>query len=236
MCCYTILCHARTGSNLLVSALAQHPAITSHNELFHERTIYYADAQPVRDSDVQQRNHAPIPFLEAVLAQATTPVVGFKHLLFYDGAVIDYVLGQPAFKIILLDRENILAQYSSMQIAHQTSQWTLHRGDTPVSPTTLDWDADDFNAYAADYRRAYAELKQRISASGSAHLNIQYRDLQSTKVFQQVFDFLGVEPIPVDTGVIRKQNTSHIVERFAQPEQVRDYLQKHGLMAWEVEH
>lgn len=232
---YVILCHARTGSNLLVNVLAQHPSITSHNELFHEQTVYFADKRAVSEDMIRRRDAAPIDFMEAVLAEAKTLIVGFKHLLFYDESIIDYVMSQPHFQIILLERKNILAQYSSMQIAHQTSQWTLHRGDVPVEATSLAWNAEDFHIYADAYRRAYSDLKQKLVASGSDWLQLHYSDLQDGTAFERVFDFLGVEAIRIDTGVICKQNTSRVVERFSQPQQVRDYLQQHHLMDWETE-
>ncbi|QPC82187.1 hypothetical protein G4Y79_21265 [Phototrophicus methaneseepsis] len=240
MSAYVILCHARTGSNFLVHGLSQHPMITAHNELFHERAIFLADDEIWDEAVLHGRDQDRAAFLEQTLARAQTPLIGFKHLLFYDEDIINYVLQDARFKIILLERANILAQYSSFKIAHQTNQWTLKQGEVPAQAEKLPWDEVDFASYVTTYQEAYAQLQQAIRAAKGDQadgnwLHLHYTDLLNVATFSHIFDFLGVGPHPVQMGFIRRQNSAHTVARFQQPEQVHAYLQKQGLLAWEWE-
>lgn len=233
---YVILCHARTGSNYLVNALANHPDIEAHNELFHEKTIFRANDAVNDPDEIARRDADPVTFLKAVLEKTSRPVCGFKHLLFYHEAITDYVMDN-AFHLILLERENILAQYSSLQIAHQTGQWTLFPGDAPVPTQRILWDEADFEAYRRDYIQVYADLKQRAAQRTHPVLHLSYTDLFIPERIGRVFPFLGLpDKRPQDASMTRKQNTSDIALRFDQPDRVRDYMARIGRPQWEAEH
>ncbi|MCA9915006.1 MAG: hypothetical protein KC496_16745 [Anaerolineae bacterium] len=236
MTLYAILCHARTGSNLLAGLLNQHPEITGHNELFHERVLFFHNAQIRDEAVIRERDRDPVGYLHLFLKNAVTPAAGFKHLLFNNPTIIEHVIQDNRFKVLLLERENILAQYSSLRIAHQTGQWTLHIGDKPALPEKLAWDAADFEPYMAQYRRAYADLTQRLQASKGDWLHIEYCDLYQAETYRRIFAFLGVETaISLQWNNIRKQNTSQIAQRFQQPYEVHDYLRRNDLISWAQE-
>ena len=232
---YAIVCQARTGSNYLVSLLGQHPEITAHNELFHEQTIWRLPTPIVDDAILRQRDADPLAYLQAVMAECSTPVFGFKHLLFYDESVIDFVM-RGDFKVIILERENVLAQFSSMAIAHQTGQWTLNPDDRPVEPHKLPWDEADFEVYRRDYVEAYAELYSMTSQRRAPWMRLRYVDLFTPRTIRRVFAFLAVsQQVPINLNTIRRQNSSHIVERFIQPALVQAYLARIGRPDWAQE-
>lgn len=223
---YAILCHARTGSNYLLSILAQHPEITAHNELFHERTIYHANGEINDPQIIAQRNSNPVAYLQAVLNECKTPIFGFKHLLFYDETIIEYVM-KNNFHLILLERKNVLAQYSSLMIAHQTGQWTVHNGDKALEASKLNWNEASFEKYRQEYISAYEKLHQQIEAHQVPYLHLYYADLFKTETLASILSFLGAkQEFTFNLKAILKQNTSRIIERFIQSELVRDYLAK----------
>ncbi|MBZ0295036.1 MAG: hypothetical protein K8L99_20905 [Anaerolineae bacterium] len=232
---YAILCHARTGSNYLVNVLAQHPQITAHNELFHERTIYHAAGEIANADVIARRNADPIAFLEASLKDCQTPVCGFKHLLFYDDQIIDYVLDGD-FDLFILERENVLAQYSSMWIAHATGQWTLEPGAVAVASPQIEWHESDFDEYRVEYSTLYADLRARVQQRKAPLMWLRYLDLFRPDTPERIFRFLGVNPDVPLGSMIRKQNTASITQRFLQPDAVAAYLARIGRMEWAEEH
>jgi LPS sulfotransferase NodH len=229
---YVILCHARSGSNYVVHTLTQHPDITAHNELFHEDRIYHVNGV-IEDAELlARRNAQPIAYLESVLSECQTPVFGFKHLLFYDESIIDYV-AKEGFHIIILERDNILAHYSSMRIAHQTGQWTLYNGQAAMAADKLEWDEAAFEAYRQEYTDDYTELHEHAAKYGAPILTLEYVDLFTRTTLSRIFNFLGVaDDVPIKLDVIRKQNTEQITQRYAQPERVESYLARIGKLAW----
>ncbi|MEO1290167.1 MAG: hypothetical protein AAFV93_20640 [Chloroflexota bacterium] len=233
---YMILCNARTGSNYLASVLDQHPQIDGHNELFHEGKIFTKDGM-IDDADsIAQRDANPIAYLHHMLAQSDTPVAGFKHLLFYNQPLIDDVMTSD-LHLILLERRNILAQYSSLMIAHKTAEWTLYHGMKPVEPPKLAWDEDAFEAHRQDYETAYAILHQQIKARTAPTHHVYYTDLFKPETIERIHAFLGVASIPItaDDKTPRKQNSTNILHRFTQPETVRAYLQRIQHPEWASE-
>jgi len=232
---YMILSHARTGSNFLVSVLAQHPDIESHNELFHERTIFTSQGA-INDEDViKRRDKAVVPYLQKTLKQSDKPVRGFKHLLFNNQEIIEYVMN-GAFHLILLERENILAQYSSFKIALNTKQWTVFSGDGVVKPSPLVWDVADFEAYRKQYTNTYDSLKTQTDKRKYPAHHVYYTDLLAQKAQDAIFTFLEVHPVSVDDSILpRKQNTKQIIDRFEQPDVVRDHLKAINYPQWETE-
>ena len=232
---YAILCHARTGSNYLVQALAQQPQITAHNELFHERTVYRADTTHTDDRTLTRRNADPIAYLQHTLHTSATPVTGFKHLLFYDETITDYIVSGE-MHLILLERENVLAQYSSLKIAHQTGQWTLTSDQKPAPVQPIPWDEADFETYRQQYQTTYQRLRERLAARSAPGLHVYYRHLFTSRQIQTIQTFLGVDDAISasidDSTTTRQQNTSQITERFAEPQAVREYLTRTGRTAW----
>lgn len=232
---YAILCHARTGSNYLVNALAQHPDITGHNELFYEQRIYLASGTISDRHILTKRDANKIAFLNDTLNQASTPVRGFKHLLYYSAEITDYLINNE-FHIILLERENILAQYSSLLIAEQTGQWTLRSSMKAPVIQKLMWDASDFDIHCQKYIKDYEQMKQMMKQRSYPILHIYYKDLFKQEDLSSVFEFLELKAgRPPDTATLRKQNNSHIIERFVTPDIVQQYLQKIGCPHWEFE-
>ena len=232
MKCFVILCHARTGSNYVVHMLAQHPELTAHNELFSEDAIFHANGTIEDATIMAQRDAQPIAYLRRVMSECQTPVFGFKHLLFNSEAIIEYVT-KGDYHVIILERANILAHYSSMQIAHQTGQWTLYKEQAAVAGSKLVWDEAEFEVYRQEYVEAYAELHERAVKHGAPCLVLEYVDLFSRTTLSRIFNFLGVsDDVNIKLDVIRKQNTAQITQRYTEPDIVYAYLECIGKLGW----
>jgi LPS sulfotransferase NodH len=235
---YTIICYPRTGSNYLVRLLNQHSDITAHSELF-DKSVIYSTPQPISDPAViAKRDDNPIIYLLHLFNECKTPVCGFKLLLHHNKVVIDYVL-ENSFRLLILERENVLAQYSSFLIARQTQQWTLRKNKVTAQPEKLVWDESDFNEYREyrdKYVRDYTELYRRVYQRQVPWMALSYQDLFVQETITKIFHFLDVQQdMSLNRNILIKQNTSHIVDRFIQSNRVKEYLLRIDKHEWIIE-
>ncbi len=141
---FLILTNARSGSNMLVSALKHHPNAVCYSELINREILWgYSelDAWGIRPdmasllvdpSLIWLRNNVPGDFLDVVYNhryKADTHAVGFK-LFFSQGENIDNpaelwsaLAADRSIKILWLRRRDFISQYYSFKKAEQTGEW-----------------------------------------------------------------------------------------------------------------
>ncbi|HEX5226403.1 MAG TPA: hypothetical protein VFW44_01780, partial [Bryobacteraceae bacterium] len=133
---------------------------------------------------------------------------------------------------VVLFRSNLLARYASSLAASQTSTW----GQTPERPL-VQFVPDDFihktRRYLQFFRRAIASLQEHRQN----YFLLRSDELMFKPKLRQLFAFLGVAGVlpQWDQGNPWTRGSSDIVSRFRNPEEVRGFLQAHGLrhFAWE---
>lgn len=226
---------------MLVSALDSHPQIVCLGELFRRRILdrrgalqVLADIDEKFSDEVYRHTHQEA-YLDAVFAlHPDARFIGFKLMLPQNVELRDRLIADPAYRKILLYRDNILACYSSERIAKATGQGVAER-DADVMTATIPFERKRFERYMQRRNALYDETRRLLGRCGSDVLEIEYRQAATGEGMKRVVGFIGASPeIPLEAGT-KKRNPSVIVDRFTEPVEVAAYLRKAGLEAWAVE-
>jgi LPS sulfotransferase NodH len=215
---FVIVGTARTGSTLLINLLRNHGHVRVFGELFRSQDAIGWDVKPfatLQSSDVVSLYRAdPVAFLENhVFCRWPRPcrAVGFK--LFYYHArtpehsvVWDYLEADPELRVIHLRRRNLLAQYYSLRLAHQTNSWT--KSATPKGdpmPMTID------PQECRDHFGWVRALEEDCAASFAQHdvHDVWYEDLvgDQQRTMAGIQDFLGLARHAAKPTIARQRNT-----------------------------
>lgn len=204
---FVIFAQGRTGTWLLYDLLNAHPQITCDKEI------------------LQPRRLAPDAFVEAA-SHRRSPVYGFhvqiRQLLesqrLEPGAFLARLHGR-GWRIIYLRRRNFLRQSVSTLIANQRQLW--HTTDPAQRPGRTVVDLDALMAWL-DRRQDY-QNRERAALQGLPHLPLVYEDdlldaQQHQPALDRVFDFLGVDAIPVAARLQRlgSDRLADAVENYAE--------------------
>jgi len=235
-----LLATARTGSNLLVDTLNKHPALYFHGELFHRarvngfRAYKAVEALGVDPTELRDRDH--LRFLDLVFEYSVgvgRVAAGFKLFLNHSNVVLKHVIENDAYRLIVLERQNFLASYSSMLIGQATGIWHSRDGEVETTPP-ITFDPAAFENYRRSIESSYATLRQRVVGRPNV-FDIEYRQLSNPPVVSRLVEFLGAEGGASLSPELRKQNSSDIVGRFDNPAEVLAYLEREGLLSWKEE-
>lgn len=131
---FIVLCGARTGSNMLCSALNSHPRIVCFREVFNflhpEAIDYHVDGyEPRSAGDLELRERDPVGYARTRLFgqdAGTTSAAGFKYMY-------DHVWGYPGLlealqadrdlRVVHLMRRNGVRAFLSYKMAFATGEW-----------------------------------------------------------------------------------------------------------------
>ena len=221
---FVVLCHARTGSNLICGSLSEHPQIRMLGEIFHpteeqRRQNAGHDGNPgrhYRDGEDGARYLA-----REVYGASSEPDIraaGFK--MFYDYArwevpmrtAWDYLLADHDIRFLLLTRRNLLECLVSHEVALRTDRWRVPAGEP--APTKIDLapfplDAERCHAYfdriltwrtwAAEALRSHPVLSLEYESDLDAHF---------PATMSRVFEFLDVAPAAAEPQTARQRTKS----------------------------
>jgi hypothetical protein len=115
----------------------------------------------------------PLVYLNDVMSAWTQredarPVFGFKMMLHHDARVIDHIVSDPSWRVILLRRSDTLAQWSSLQIAKTTGEWGSKKKKARAKAgieepaTRIEFKARVFEMYGNKLETRYGSLKRRL--------------------------------------------------------------------------
>ncbi|MFK7878319.1 sulfotransferase [Roseobacter sp.] len=147
---------------------------------------------------------------------------------------VTQVAHRAGLQIIRLVRTNLLAIYSSSQIAKLTGQGTalVHQ---EVQRSKLDFDAKHFERFITALNAKDDDVNKALQIIPEDRIfEMEYSDLGSERVLENLLNFLGVEPRQM-TSLTQKRNPSRIVDRFNNPGTVMAYLEQHQLTTWAEE-
>jgi LPS sulfotransferase NodH len=224
--------HARTGSTLLGMAIAQHPGIAMHGELFHPDRLQRARIAGTRRPYCDGADGA-IYVREMILESelAGFQVVGLK--LLYDQArtpganeVWNFLRGDPGVHVIHIVRRNLLAIYVSFEVARRTAVWSLpveQHGSSACEPFDIDPD---------DCAKFFAQIEARRFRAdawfaGHRTLTIEYeRDLfdMFAATIERIWKFMGVASFPA-VRALRKQACRPIRQQIRNFESVKHHFE-----------
>lgn len=153
---FVILCHQRSGSNMLTSILNKHPSIQLLSQIFKHDPDTHIKLQAhgvipfqgfLFNDKIEDRNKFDIletkknerefrnttkfveSFFEKYFKESLASCVGFKihgGTLYSDE--IESILLDGSYKIILLHRKNLLQAAISWYVAREKNLWTLRSG------------------------------------------------------------------------------------------------------------
>jgi hypothetical protein len=238
---FVIFAHTRTGSYHLVSLLDSHPQIDCHGELLQrdppvERRpsghLSIIGQMEDRYHSFEYRRLHYEGFLEDVFKHSDR-IVGFKLIAGQHDPAMVYCIMEPTIKVIYLYRDNLLAAYSSEQIAKKTGQnlvkinWMLKR-----AKVVFDAKVFEGRRRARESRhKLYMELLKR---SGSDYLILEYNELARRKTQNDILAFLSAPSAELKSSY-QKRNTDDIVARYSNPDEVRSHLLEIGRPDWAME-
>lgn len=216
---FVLLCHARSGSNLLLWALDQHPGVQMAGEIFDESHSQHeaglpAGTQPyalgMDGREFLTRNIFPPRRGKQRRAR------GFK--LFYNHARADapartawqYLIDNPHIRVIHLARRNLFDCLVSFEVALRSGEW-YRPVETPDAPAVVPpfiispWSAQEYFGHITTWR-AWAA---RAFADHPA-LMLDYDELRAdfAGTMARICAFIGVAPTDAQPALIRQVKTA----------------------------
>lgn len=178
----------RTGSHLLLSALAQHSQIHCLEEIFLPRhyQLTYLPAGKSKARDIL--DSWPCPAEKSVFGLSVLYPELFRSI--YTPDLIEELIAQR-FRIIHVSRDNLLRRFVSHKIARRTGVWRNSNGDnmSTLNVHIAPWEL------ILDIRRVVKRAKiVRIRLGHLPFLDISYEAMckDFTTTLARVCDFLGV--------------------------------------------
>lgn len=222
---FVLYTRSRSGGTLLIDLLNSHPQIQCEED--------------ARQAELLERHWVfPLHYAENKAVLGSAEVYGFKlkieELLIMQRVSSRVFLAQMhrrGWKIIYLQRHNILRQAVSFQVAQQTKTW--HRvQETEQSSQNRSREKarlDSGRLLQLLTHLEYGLAQEKIDVADLPHLSLSYEDdLQRAETQQQtanrVFEFLGVEPHEVQTQFGRT-GSDDIFARVENADEIRAAVQ-----------
>lgn len=235
---FLIVASPRSGSNYLCYLLNAQQDVMCHLELFHP------DVVPLKIRDWHQfgrqittkmRDRNPEKYVKKVFARhqfSQRPIkhIGGKLLLSESQIESGLVpLLKHTGKIILLERKNKLAWYSSLNIASQTGDWFNH--PRTEYNTKIIFDLLNYQDSLTLEKNLFNQIIRQISLVKHSVLRVYYEDFQSEETFQKVADFIGIPKIEFfpDSAFAKPRN---FLNSFENPEMVISYAKAAQVEHW----
>jgi hypothetical protein len=238
---FIVLSSARTGSTLLCNVLGASRDITCLNELLNPQLEQYG--QPATPELKELRRNDIPAFVERIASNWTKPCFGFKIFPKHADEWLEGVLDDPNWKKIILYRENVLAAHSSRQIATARGKWSDTGTKAELSADEnshaiddqTEFDADAFEKFRRQYQKPYTQWLTRLAETQQPFHFLEYGMLRNSRLLAGACSFLGAKPPASFKSNIVKTSSSHILSRFSNADDVRDYLAGIGRLDWQAE-
>lgn len=200
---FAIVADLRTGSTLLQSSLHLHPEIHCYGELFHPD-----DLPDNRLPGPDRRALSAGEVIRHAFRVEGVRAVGFRAMIFLPDApdsrwadAWERLGGVAGLHVIYLMRQNQLAQYASVRIAHQTRTYHPMPGDPLLDPEnrpTITIDPEAFRAWTAHRDHLFGRRRRQLRGQPSLELTYEVLTSDWQGTMQRVQAFLGVRPLPLE--------------------------------------
>ena len=132
------------------------------------------------------------------------PHYGFKLHLNQNRSYLDRLIASPDWRLVLLRRENILAQYSSEKIAIVTEQGAAKKG-TKIKKATVIFDANEFRRFLARRQKRWDEVRRRLDESGNMFYDLLHAVIIK-KFKAELLQYLGTDPqVDLEPGTEKRK-------------------------------
>jgi LPS sulfotransferase NodH len=191
---FVVIARARTGSNLLLSLLNNHQQIRAFGEKF---------------SRLGNKNTKLI--FNEIFPKKSTKTIGFKLFYYHpidseDKSIWEILKNDTNFKIIHLQRKNVLRTHISELIARKLDLWTDRgRSEIGLVKKKININVDEFYRVLEKNEKQIEKVKNKFQQHKM--IDVFYEDLvdNRSKTMERVFDFLNVSNHDSKTDLI-KQN------------------------------
>jgi hypothetical protein len=242
---FAVIASSRTGSSAFTESLNRRPDILCNGEIFHPQQVKVRWSKQeltlkVHKELLELRERDPNAFLERIYATNYGRVhVGFKIFGKHNPAVLKKLVKDRGVKKIVQFRRNVLAKYSSMQLAAATGEWGRTGPTTEKTGGTKEkvlFDPQHFWAFCQEYLKFYRDILQELEETNQGYHFINYEEINNPEFFRAAVRFIGGDTtnIKLATTMV-KQNSTHILSRFSNPNDVREFLKANGLLHWSHE-
>jgi hypothetical protein len=247
---FVIISSRRSGSSHFVNTLGGHPEIMCHGNVFASglMPVFWPKDHPASPGEMEAtktelrdlRDSDPRAFLERVFATSHgRPHVGFKIFHRQNDKILRRVIKSSSVRKIVLVRGNLLARYSSQLAAHETGKWGGRQVRAEEAPKVC-FDAGEFMRFCNNHTEYYASVLNRLLAKREPHHLVKYEDINDPLLLRRAINFIGADPDkPILESEQRKtqikQLSSDIVSRFANVDELKEFLANHNLNSWAYE-
>ena len=234
----------RTGSTLLVQLLNSSPQVKCHYELFNKNELRVDGVN--RDSEMAERDADPAGFVDKIIGETSEEVFGFKIFDGHNEELLQDLIRDDSWTKIVLNRRNFLSIFSSRLISEKKSVWaqTMEDGksgsvaETSATPTwneTVEFNEKRFWRLYEQHTGFYHRVLDALNSANQPFAYLEYGDLMNEALVRRLFPLLGVpQPEKLTTKLLRN-NTPHILSRFENKEEVRNFLKNINRMDWIME-
>ena len=237
---FVILAMARTGSYMLTSFLNTYDDIVCFGELLKKNPLNEIDHLGLFDkidnkfNTLKYRQKHYKEYLENIFSICSDkPYIGFKLMLAQNEKALKHIIDDDRYKIILLYRKNILASYSSMLISKATGQ-AVARTNEDIKKANIYFKQKHFERFWRRRDRLYAKVRSLLKEHRD-YLEIEYDTIRLNSGLQGVVNFVGAKYEYLPQLVTRKRNTSDIINRFVNCNEVEAYLSCINHEDWAIE-
>lgn len=237
---FCVLSNARSGSTALCALLRQHPDVICHREIFSKKKIFTSTSPALNlPHTVEDRDRDPLGFLSELERRSLEhrPVFGFKLLFAQQEVALQHVLASEDYRIVMLSRDNTLAQYSSLLIAQATGVWHRSKHQPASEAVRVEFEPDRFRRFSAGVRQLQSDAESELRRRNREWFAVEYKEIADPGKAWAMFEFLGLEPTGQAARCVRtmpqvKQNTPRILDRFSNPDDVAAAMREIGCEAW----
>lgn len=239
-----ILAAPRTGSHLLLNLLNSSQRVFFDAELMNPSTISIFGSDIPYDGAgllyILRRND-PLAFARVMMARSHhtdgrmldgVAVRGFKLFPQQSVKVYDWVVGDPDFRLVHLHRANLLAEYSSLLVAYAEGHWV--GGPESLKQHRILFQPERFRRFV-QMKTIYLDgLRERLARRHGPSIEIEYSAISPASV-HGVLSMLLDDPAvdaPLSALGLRQQLNESVIDRFANPDDVRRCLDGMGREAW----
>ncbi|HXV00346.1 MAG TPA: hypothetical protein VG166_07600 [Caulobacteraceae bacterium] len=234
-----LLSMPRTGSTMITRQLSRHPSVFFVGALFSlegwpgegpgRRKVRTGLDERWNDLTYRIAHHREL--IEHVFAiDPDIPCVGFKHHLSGAREVSEALLDDPRVAKIVVTRSNILACFSS----EKTVRLKQSQAEGEAGPSKPLFVGEEFTKYLRIRRGHYAHWQERFEAVAGELRTIEYTLARTPGGMDGLMEFLGLKRLSLPQ-LTRKRGSDDVTNRFANPEDVVNYLSAHGLQDWSEE-
>ena len=212
---FVVITHSRTGSNLLISLLNDHPCIEAYGEIF--RRLNKSSCKKIWHNTFNKKSKS-------------IEYAGFKLFYYHpldrdDLEVWSFIERDTSIKIIYLRRQNMLRSFVSRKIAEKTNSWRLKNSDSGLKVADKKVDLS-FEECLEEFEQIRL-WQDRTMQTYRFHESIQltYEELVNHRddVLNRVFEFLNVPVVPVKSKY-KKQNQENLSDLIANYDEIYNSL------------